>query len=354
MTTLAGPVAKNKSNSWIKGLDSIRFVLAFIVFLSHLKDPFHDLWIQSPHLALRLMGSLTGVLFSGVGSVMAFFIISGFVIHYPNKDRYPDTKSFLIRRWLRIGLPLLIIALIVGIFHQFSAIPIWSLYCELIYYTLYPVLIRIKLSWFHKFLLSFILSIVLMALCARNDWTSLVHHRNINYSGAYWQLGDLLTWVIGLPCWILGVILAQHIDADAKEISAIRAWTFRCGVLLAGIVLDVLKFHFFVSYLFSMNVFAILLFFWIRDEIQYFKNRQPMRLLEFSGRFSYSLYLTHNVFVFFIGMVFPLTVYSYFPVILLTLLSSYLYYLLVERPCHLLSRRLARPTGARNLAINYK
>jgi peptidoglycan/LPS O-acetylase OafA/YrhL len=354
MVTPPGPVVKSRSRSWIKGLDSIRFVLALIVLLSHLKDPFHDFWIHSPNLVLRLIGSLPGVLFSGIGSVMAFFIISGFVIHYPNKDAYPDTKSFLIRRWLRIGLPLLVIALISGIFHQFSAIPVWSLYCELIYYTLYPVLIRIKLSWFHKFLLSFILSIVLIGLSAHNDWASLIHHRNINYSGAYWQSGDLLTWIIGLPCWILGVILAEHIDADVQKISAMRAWTFRVGVLLAGILLSILKFHFFVSYIFSMNVLAILLYFWIRNEILYFKERQPMRLLEFSGRFSYSLYLTHGVFIFFIGMVFPVTVYSYFPVILLTLLSSYLYYLLVERPSHLLSRKLARQADAWNIAINYK
>ncbi len=348
--------SKEKNDSWIKGLDSIRFILAFIVFLSHLGNPFHEAWIGSPHLVLRLFAMIWGLLFSGVGAVMAFFIISGFVIHYPYKKRYPETRSFLVRRWLRIGLPLVLISLIGVVSHRFSAIPIWSLYCELIYYTLYPVLIRIKLSWFQKFLISFILSLALIAVFARDDWSSLIHQRNINYSGAYWQTGDGLTWIVGLPCWLLGVNLAQHIDSYRDEPSVIRIWLFRCLAMGVGMLLDVFKFHFFVSYIFSMNFFAILLFFWIRNEILYFRSRQPVALFEFAGKFSYSLYLCHNVFVFFIGMILPLTMYSYFPTILLTLFSSYLFYLVIERPSHLLSKRswLNAPAGWRpcNRSVN--
>ncbi len=103
-----------------------------------------------------------------------------------------------------------------------------------------------------------------------------------------------------------------------------------------------------------MNVFAILLFFWIRNEILYFKKRQPLRILEFSGKFSYSLYLCHKVFIFFIGLVFPLTLYTYFPVMLLTLGASYLFYLAVERPGHLLSRKAAKWIQARSLNPQYK
>jgi peptidoglycan/LPS O-acetylase OafA/YrhL len=349
MTT---PGIKNKRDSWIKGLDSIRFVLALIVFLRHLEDPFRNYLLVSPHHALRICGMLLGVSFNGVGAVMAFFIISGFVIHYPNKEKYPETMPFLIRRWLRVGIPLIVISGIAGIFHQFSVIPIWSLYCELIYYTLYPILLRMKGSWFNKFLVSFILSAVLISLLAPGDWSSLFHRRNINYSGAYWQLGDFLTWIIGLPCWLLGVILAQNIDSSRNKISTGHAWSFRLLVLAGGIALDILKYHFFVSYLFTMNLFAIGLYFWIRNEILYFKTRQPSNMLEFAGKFSYSLYLCHNVFVFFIVMLIPLNMYSYFPIILLTLFSSYLFYRLVEKPSHQLSIKIARQFQGRKLAIN--
>jgi peptidoglycan/LPS O-acetylase OafA/YrhL len=285
---------------------------------------------------------LWGVLFNGVAAVMAFFIISGFVIHYPYKNKYPETRSFLARRWLRIGIPLLVISPVAIMYHRFWLIPIWSLYCELIYYTLYPVLIRLKGSWFFKFLVSFIVSFVLIALLATGDRASLIHRRNMNYSGAYWQLGDLLTWVIGLPCWLLGVILAQHIDSYKADIPGIRIWILRCLALAGGAVLGMLKFHFFVSYIFTMNLFAIFLFFWVRDEILYYKNRQPVRILEFAGKFSYSLYLCHNIFISFIKSILPFTVPMYLLIILLTLFCSYIFYLVIERPAHLLSRRAAK------------
>ncbi len=316
---------KVKPESWIKGLDSIRFILALIVFLSHLDNPFHEVLIRSPHLIVRMIGMVVGVLFSGVGSVMAFFIISGFVIHYPNKDKYPETTSFLVRRWLRIGLPLLAISLIASLVHQFSVIPVWSLYCELIYYSLYPLIIRLPGNWKNKFWISFGFAFVLIILSSPEDRASLIHQKNINYIGAYWQLGSFLTWIVGLPCWLLGVLLAQNIDSYRENVSTGQIYFFRFLVLTTGILLDVLKFHFFCSYFYTMNLFAFLLFVWIKKEILYFKDRKPVCLLEFSGKFSYSLYLCHNVFAFFISSIFPLTVYSYFPTIFLVLLTSYFF-----------------------------
>ncbi|HEY4290074.1 MAG TPA: acyltransferase [Puia sp.] len=339
---MTAKIEGQKSGSWIRGLDSIRFVLAFVVFLSHLGNPFHEYGMHSSHLAVKAFAIGWGLLFSGVGAVMAFFIISGFVIHYPNREKYPETRSFLVRRWLRIGLPLLVISSIARGFHIFSVIPIWSLYCELIYYTLYPVLIRIKMSWVNKFRLSFILACLMVICLAPNDWKSLVSQKNISYSGAYWQLGDLLTWIIGLPCWLLGVILAQNIDSYQKNISTFRIYLLRFLVLMTGIALDILKFHFFFGYFFSMNLFALVLFFWIKFEILYFKKWQPVKSLEYLGKFSYSLYLCHNVFVFFIGIFLPLTAYTYIPIIAFTLLLSYFFYICVEKPSHLLSRKLGK------------
>jgi peptidoglycan/LPS O-acetylase OafA/YrhL len=57
------------------GLDSIRFVLAFIVVLSHGVVPvFGDGTIEK---LIKLFQP------TGIAAVMGFFIISGFVIHYP-------------------------------------------------------------------------------------------------------------------------------------------------------------------------------------------------------------------------------------------------------------------------------
>jgi peptidoglycan/LPS O-acetylase OafA/YrhL len=336
--------------AWIKGLDSIRFILAMIVFLSHLDNPFHAILVRSPHFILRAAGMVWGLLFSGVGAVMAFFIISGFVIHYPNKERMPETVPFLVRRWLRIILPLLVIGVIASARQWFDSIPVWSLYCELIYYTIYPVLIRIRLSWFNKVIISFIIALSMIVFCARNDWSSLIHQRNIHYSGAYWQLGPYLTWMIGLPCWLLGVLLAEGIDASPRVVSRSNIYGFRVTVLICGILLDVLKFHFFFGYFFSMNLFSILLFFWIRQEILYYKDRQPVHWLEFSGKFSYSLYLCHSVFVHYILLVVPLNVYTYFPIVFVVPAAAYLYYLIVEKPSHLLSRNAGKLLKAKSIA----
>jgi len=331
-----------KNDKWIKGLDSVRFFLALIVFLSHLANPYHDLLATSPHLIVRVIGMASGLLFNGVGAVIAFFIISGFVIHYPYRHKVPDTLPFLVRRWLRIGLPLLIISLIASWFHIFSEIPIWSLYCELIYYTLYPILIRIKLSWTVKLLASFGISLVMILVLVPNDWSSMLHQKDLHYEGAYWQLGPGLTWIIGLPCWLLGVILANNLETYRQQITPRTIFTFRLAVLAAGILANLIKFHYYVSFIFSMNFFAILLFFWLKNEILYYRTRQPVKLFELCGEFSYSLYLCHNVIVFLLTPILPVNIYTWLPVVVVTIFLSYLFYLVAERPSHLLSRRLAQ------------
>jgi peptidoglycan/LPS O-acetylase OafA/YrhL len=214
-------------------------------------------------------------------------------------------------------------------------------------------LIRIRVSWGVKLTAAFILSFVLILAKGGNELFSFIHQRNLNYSGAYWQFGDLLTWIVGLPVWLLGVCLADQVGSYKKAPSAPWTWAFRLAALCAGIVFDVLKFHFFVSYIFSMNIFALFLFFWLRNEIVYYRHRQPAALLEYSGKFSYSLYLCHNVSAHFITMILPLTLYSYLPIVALTIFSAYLFYLVVERPSHLLSRKLALWTNGRRVAINY-
>jgi len=345
-------ITPKKENHWIRGLDSVRFFLALLVFLSHLANPYHDLLAGSPHLVVRAIGMASSLLFNGVGAVIAFFIISGFVIHYPYRHKVPDTLPFLVRRWLRIGLPLLVISLIASGFHIFSEIPIWSLYCELIYYTLYPLLIRIKISWMTKFAITFVIALVLIAILVPNDWSSLLHQKDMHYDGAYWQLGPGLTWIIGLPCWLLGVILADRLETYRRKITGLNIYAFRFGVLGVSILLNLIKFHYFVSFILTMNLFSILLFFWLKNEILYYRNRQPVRLFERCGEFSYSLYLCHNVIVFLLAPILPVNGYTWFPIVIITIFFSYLFYLAAERPSHLLSRQLASWVARKPLTFN--
>jgi peptidoglycan/LPS O-acetylase OafA/YrhL len=340
------PLKQSKNGNWINGLDTIRFILALIVFLSHLYDPYHDLLVRSPYLLVKIIGFAWDVSFNGVAAVMAFFIISGFVIHYPYRDHRPATASFLIRRWLRVGLPLLVISGIASCFHLFSEIPVWSLYCELIYYTIYPVLIRIGFSWKTKFGVAFLLSFVLIVLLAPNEMRSLVAQRDLHFGGLYWQLGPYLTWIVGLPCWLLGVMLAEEIPHLRTRVSNAGIWIMRATVALVGVALNVLKFHFFLSCLLSMNFFAILLYVWIKKEILFGRDKRPLSFLEYLGTFSYSLYLCHNVIVDLLSPVMPVNVYTYFPIICLTILFSWVFFQAVEKPSHALSRGVAQ--GVKN------
>jgi peptidoglycan/LPS O-acetylase OafA/YrhL len=334
---------KQINNTWISGLDSIRFTLAFIVLLSHFDNPWVEYFKFSSSRFYNALSGLIPNLFSGIGAVIAFFIISGFVIHYPNKKGIPDVRKYLLRRWLRIGMPLFVVAIITLYYDCFNYIPIWSLYCELIYYTIYPLLSKIKISWKIKFILSFIISFIFIFIFCQNDIMSLIHQKIIGnyYSGAYWQLGSYLTWIIGLPCWLLGVLLAEKIDTITESISVKKIFFLRILVFVISVVLNVLKFHFFLSYIFSMNLFALIVFVWIKAEILYYRERKPVNILEKMGVFAYSLYLLHSACFLMLKHFFSLNRLSYLIYIPVTIFMSYLFYLLIEKPSHLAAKKIA-------------
>src|SRR6201996_2270593 len=121
-------ITKNKgSEKWFYGVDSIRFVLAFVVMLSHFDNVYASALKQSTHSIFRNCGYILANAFDGTSAVIAFFIISGFVIHYPNKNGIPNLTEFWIRRFLRIIIPLAVI-LVAGSWlgHPENAV-VWSL-----------------------------------------------------------------------------------------------------------------------------------------------------------------------------------------------------------------------------------
>jgi peptidoglycan/LPS O-acetylase OafA/YrhL len=79
---------------WFFGVDSLRFVLAFIVMLSHSDMVYATALKHSSHAILRVVGIFLANAFDGTSAVIAFFIISGFVIHYPNKNGITSLMRF--------------------------------------------------------------------------------------------------------------------------------------------------------------------------------------------------------------------------------------------------------------------
>jgi peptidoglycan/LPS O-acetylase OafA/YrhL len=330
---------KDQKNNWFYGIDSIRFILAFIVMLSHFDNVYATALKHSSNSLLRYGGYFLSNAFDGIAAVIAFFIISGFVIHYPNKNGIGSLKEFWIRRFLRILIPLSVI-LIIGIqFNHPEKTVVWSLFCELIYYGLYPFLSMIRLSWKNKFLIAYAVAALVICLLAYHDIISFFKQTNGNYDGSYRPAGGYFTWIIGLPCWLLGVLIAEKIDY-LKQATLRTVIFYRLLVFIISCFCIIGEFHLHLSYVLSMNIFALLLYKWIETEIIYFKNHRPNPILEKMGKFSYSLYLCHPLLYFILRLFLNLNTSTYPIFILLTISFSYVFYLVVEKPGHRLARKI--------------
>ena len=344
LTEIAGdaqPINSNQRTKWFAGLDSIRFILAFIVVLSHCYSPIAFKLRYSQLSYLRPIGMLLTVTFVGVAAVIAFFIISGFVIHYPNRNGLNNKTSFYLKRLTRVLGPLLVIALIGLPLNSPEKNVVWSLYCELIYYIIYPLLLIIPISWNNKLLASFALSVLLILTVGWHDVSSMLTNSDRGYHGEFWQFGPGLTWVIGLPCWLLGVKLAETIDAQTRTVSTGYIVLFRIVIACLAIMVQVLRFHLYVPYIISLTLFSLPVAKWLASEIIYYRSHPPLTILEKWGKFSYSLYLCHPIILAILAFTVPLNSYTYLFYIACCVACSYVFYLTLEKPTHLLAERLS-------------
>ncbi len=335
----------NSSKTWIAGLDTIRFFLAFIVVLSHsnIVGPLKLYFISNGYVRgiLALIGHPPGI-----AAVIAFFIISGIVIHFPyRKGRDINLKEFYAKRFLRILIPMAIIA-IVAYFLKIdeSSLPFWSLYCELIYYTLYPLIywllfkkgITIHLLIIAAFVFSYIFLIF--------EWTDIeiFIHQKQRFATYFHHFGVKFTWLLGLPCWLLGVLIAINYDKYVLSTVSLKAiYFYRICVYLTAIMLDLLYANLGLSQTLTMGIYSILVAYWISKEIGFWSTRPVIILFEKWGKWSYSLYLCHMIVIvvavkFGAGVSFFVTLIQ-IPIILLI---SYIYYLLIEKPSHKLLKQI--------------
>ncbi len=78
----AAPSAGLTDRQEVKGLDTLRFVAALTVALSHGAGPPLALWLDKSATWSRLFIGAYDVSFDGVAAVMVFFVVSGFCIHF--------------------------------------------------------------------------------------------------------------------------------------------------------------------------------------------------------------------------------------------------------------------------------
>ena len=321
-------------------ISSIRFVLALWVFLSHFPYPILSGPQRNPFLWVAR--SLLHNSFNGAAAVMAFFVISGFCIHFPNRKNFevPSWTAYYARRYLRILVPMgVAIGLALPIklrFGYYVNFILWSLVCEEIYYFIYPALLRLRdlLGWRMVMILAWLAAF----LTILSNPTAKEYH----------EFGLTLTWVLGLPCWLLGVRMAERLDLfESHSVTVIQIWSWRWGIWVLSVAFSAFRFHANVGFPWTLNIFAVAVAWWLEREIAYYRLKRVPRLERF-GDASYSVYLTHMHGAMLAGWIMVLhATWSWWLTVVVTALFSTLFYWCAERPSHQLARNCSQRLAQR-------
>ena len=305
-------------------------------------------------------------------AVMLFFVLSGFCIHYPYaaKTRPLQLKPYAVRRFLRIYPPYLAVVaftmVATNLLHhcweiggpagevvwrsatmtqnyppdagQFLCNPsLWSLPVEMELYLAYPIFLfcltrfglRISMS------LAFLVSIVASALA---------------YQEPSWFFYNFSRyWII----WCAGAWIAEKLAADSLPTCG-RGWTTLTLLSLGLAMLGVIQDWNLIEQQLIWGLFFFLLLTWSLRHASYSED-SPSRIakaLNGLGLISYSLYLTHYPFLVLCGIIMERDLLGSKPANFLVPLAftglaivfATIFYLLIERPCHLWARRLGRNT----------
>jgi peptidoglycan/LPS O-acetylase OafA/YrhL len=282
----------------------------------------------------EVLGKLLRDSINGPAAVIVFFVISGFCIHWPHRTAGRIGLDYFVRRYVRIGVPLcaaLLISPNLGIpAADLVKSVLWSLYCELAYYSIYPLLARLArgIGWRALTSVAFVVPFLWAVV-----WPS--------HFGNYTE-GLLHNVVFGLPCWLMGCLLAERQSSGTRTSGDI--WLWRGAAFLASVATLELRFHTPVHFDLSLNFFGILVFYWLSRELDYYQTRTPWSWLERAGAWSYSLYVMHPA----AGQV-TAKLFSSWSLgaqwlvrIPMTLGICYLFYLVVEKPSHRLARLAGR------------
>lgn len=330
-----------RSSYRVAGLDGLRFICAVWVVLHHGARPPVEIWLGLPGIA----ADWNAIAFDGVAAVIVFFMISGFCVHYPYAKSEPlDLPTFYVHRFVRVGIPLVAVCAFVKLsggvvgedVSHASRMVMWSLWCELIYYGLYPAL----LVGVRKIGMAPIVATAFVAayLVILSHWRLMT----------YWDYPVSLAWIAALPAWLLGCAAARLVALGRLPVLPGSIWGWRAAALVLSIPPKALVYASVSPVLIgnpaTLGVFALFVFPWLMKEISTYQNRPPPALLEWGGRWSYSLYLTHRIVI----VAFThLGAWSNRPVAWLLQLAAiatvaYGFYRLVERPSHGLARWLAQ------------
>jgi len=279
----------------IFGIDSVRFVAALMVFIFHGGGPqLSGIWSDTRVEQVYVSS------FNGVAAVLVFFIVSGFCIHFPHVNKPTlSTCQFYLKRFIRIGLPLFALSLVLyladvahggswdgkfwyGTYFYGLTTVVWSLIAEVSYYAAYPVIFYwARILGIGTLLVgSIAVSLVLMSFDSGGKTIFPLYSIPV-------------MCLVGLPFWLTGCLLAEKGIPKIKSRGGLAA--SRCATF---------GYLFIVQYLYKFNnltlqeplvylPFAPIVYWWLKNEL-IVGNEHSVSWLEWGGRWSYSLYLTHK------------------------------------------------------------
>lgn len=325
----------------IPGLNTIRLAAAIWVALSHGANlPLREM-LGKDTLLTHAVTAANALAFNGAAAVMVFFIISGVCIHLPYAERGgAPLPSYLARRLIRIGLPLLAGGAVVSGLGQdaadaFQAV-LWSLYCELAYYLIYPALRRLfRFAGLPACVAgAHLIAAVVIAL------NGLPVHP--------WEAGAA-TWLVFLPCWLWGCLLAERIAGERSATAPGRLAVWRSGMWLMSVAATALAVHspIRIGLPIGLLVFAAAAAAWIERELAGPLRHSPGPLPEAAGEAAYSLYLVHYPVLVVVGNALagqhPMSVWV--GQLAGVGLATAGFHVMVERPSHALARRVGARLG---------
>lgn len=299
-------------------INFLRAVSAILVAVAHIRlQGFIPYFEKQPHsLLTRTYDSL----FCGVFSVLLFFILSGYCISHPYLSRRIPMRwqSFLTARIVRISLPFLVILYCsrqFGFSGQLNQVS-WSLFIELIYYFIFPLLLPL----YNR---EAIRPLIFPCACFL---AAAVYFVKPNPTGYLWGLGPIWGALWLLPAWLLGV----ETNLDRFTFHTFKPNLTWLLLLLTPPLFTFLHFHGGVQYKHSFPIMLLAAHLVFANELQRRVQPSPYQTLAKLGLMAYSLYLVHPVFIA------PRPLGS---ILLIPILVAGFYYL-IEFPSHRLARWL--------------
>jgi peptidoglycan/LPS O-acetylase OafA/YrhL len=353
-------------------IDAIRFLAALWVLMYHFRPPaFKELL---PHQLGFLGGALwsaSTALFAGPAAVIVFFVISGYCIHNAyQKDVTLKPINYYASRFIRIGLPLVILLCLVQPLpsgQNYLESVLWSLYCEMVYYAVYPFL-RPRFRYLGEMIVGSTLAAAVMVAVVRLAGHPVCH--SCVYE-TYRIPGTALLYATG---WISGCLIAEtqrnaaqfHIRGAYSPLTmmikhgldrntrylANHLIVLRVAVVATGAAVMILLSESTLKPALvpvitpdvTLPFFQFLAAVWIATETATPSKAGIWSKLAALGAWSYSLYLCHKMALALLEMTrFDDTSrFAWFVQVALALAISYAFYRLIEKPSHLISQRLRK------------